>query len=181
MDNSRFDECMNRIRGGDKEALKEIYESCQEYIFHLMYSITGNYSDAEDLSVEFFLKLWDIADKYTPGGGYRRWLTVIARNLALDFLRRNQREIALEAENIEQELEKHSGDDPGYEKVLDDISIEQALAGLSPAEREIVHLKVAGELTFQNIADILKVPMGTVTWRYRQAVGKLRRCGYEAL
>ena len=45
---------------------------------------------------------------------------------------------------------------------------------------EIVNLKVIGEQTFERIAAILQLPLGTVTWRYRQAITKLRRCGYEA-
>jgi len=50
---------------------------------------------------------------------------------------------------------------------------------LKPKEREIIHLKILGELTFQEIADILKIPLGTVTWRYHNAIKKLRRHGYE--
>jgi len=60
------------------------------------------------------------------------------------------------------------------------MNVEQVLSLLKPAEREIVHLKVIGEQTFERIAAILQLPLGTVTWRYRQAITKLRRCGYEA-
>ena len=181
MDNKKFEECMHRIRNGDKDALKEIYEAYHEYIFHLIYSITGNYSDAEDLTIEFFIKLWDMGDKYIPGGGHKRWITVIARNLTLDFLRSKKREIPYEAEKITEEMNKSAWDDPGYQEAIEEMTMEEALGQLSPAEREVVHLKVIGELTFRHIAGILKIPMGTVTWRYRQAINKLRRCGYETL
>ena len=66
------------------------------------------------------------------------------------------------------------------EEVVSDMNVEQVLNLLKPAEREIVHLKVIGEQTFERIAAILQLPLGTVTWRYRQAITKLRRCGYEA-
>jgi len=50
---------------------------------------------------------------------------------------------------------------------------------IKETEREIVHLKVIGEMTFQEIANLLNQPLGTVTWRYQEAIKKLRRCGYE--
>ena len=50
---------------------------------------------------------------------------------------------------------------------------------LKPSERQVVSLKVLGELTFKEIADIMDIPMGTVTWKYQNAIKKLRRCGYE--
>lgn len=64
-------------------------------------------------------------------------------------------------------------------EVIADMSLRQALDALKPKEREVVHLKIMGEMTFQEIADVLKVPLGTVTWRYQNAIQKLRRCGYE--
>ena len=65
------------------------------------------------------------------------------------------------------------------QEVIADMSLRQALDRLKPGEREIVHLKIMGEMTFQEIADMLKAPLGTVTWRYQNAIQKLRRCGYE--
>ncbi len=180
MDNIKFEECMHRIRNGDKAALKEIYEAYNGYIFHLFLSLTGNHQDAEDLGIEFFIKLWNLGDKYIPGSGHRRWLTVIARNQALDFLRSRGRELPLEAEEMAVHIDKASGEDNAYDEVIENMSVQEALAGLEPSEREIVHMKVIGQLTFRHIAGILNIPMGTVTWRYQQAVKKLRRCGYEA-
>ena len=57
----------------------------------------------------------------------------------------------------------------------------QALKTLSQKEREIVHMKLLGELRFKDISEVTKQPMGTVTWLYNQGIKKLRRClaGYE--
>ncbi len=62
---------------------------------------------------------------------------------------------------------------------VSDLSIRQALETLKPSERQVVSLKVLGELTFKEIADVMGIPMGTVTWKYQNAIKKLRRCGYE--
>ena len=181
MENEKFDKCMYRIRSGDKNALKEIYEEYNDYIFHLLLSLIGNYQDAEDITVEFFIKLWDQSDRFVPGGGHKRWMTVIARNMALDFLRSRGREIPVEPQDVGTQIDADPQIEKGYDEVIEDMSVAKALDSLTPAEREVVHMKVIGDLTFRNIADILKIPMGTVTWRYRQAVSKLRRGGYEAL
>ncbi len=78
------------------------------------------------------------------------------------------------------EVVTEDASDVSVEKeVIADMSLRQALDSLKPGEREVVHLKIMGEMTFQEIADILKIPLGTVTWRYQNAIRKLRRCGYE--
>ena len=63
--------------------------------------------------------------------------------------------------------------------MLGNMTVSQALDTLKPAERQIVSLKVLGEMTFKEIARSMQIPMGTVTWKYQNAIKKLRRCGYE--
>ena len=64
-------------------------------------------------------------------------------------------------------------------QVISDISIKEALETLNEKEKNVIHMKIMGEMTFQEIADLLGEPLGTITWRYREAIKKLRRCGYE--
>ena len=70
----------------------------------------------------------------------------------------------------EDRQEKSSAED----RVLCKLSLEQALMTLKEEERQIVNLKIMGELTFREIARILKKPPGTVAWRYRTAMEKLK-------
>ena len=65
--------------------------------------------------------------------------------------------------------------------VVEQLSIEKTLEQLKPEEREIINMKVLSDMTFKEISEILQIPMGTVTWRYREAIKKLRRCGYEEI
>ena len=65
------------------------------------------------------------------------------------------------------------------QEVIEELSMKEALEKLDSKEREIVHLKIMGEMTFQEIAGILAMPLGTVTWKYQNALKKLRRCGYH--
>lgn len=199
MEDRVFDRCMERIKQNDKEALKEIYVAYAGFLFHFILGILGNRENAEDVTSEFFIKLWDIADKYVPGTGHRAWLSRIARNMAIDFLRKNKREIPYDAGEREFEMLAASDESAaeggkkggGYksesdnrdataEEAVSNLTVKEALERLKPAEREIVHLKIIGDMTFEEISDLLETPMGTVTWRYREAMKKLRRCGYEA-
>ena len=68
---------------------------------------------------------------------------------------------------------------PVEDEVIGNIALQEALALLKDGERQIINMKILGEMTFQEISDTLHMPMGTVTWKYRNAIGKLRRCGYE--
>ena len=107
--------------------------------------------------------------------------------MAIDFLRANKKEILYEGCDDEKQdgfkmlldTQNDSGDTTANE-VISNISLQEMLARLKPAEREVIHLKIVGEMTFEEISKMLGQPMGTVTWRYREAIKKLRRCGFDA-
>ena len=179
MGNEEFEACMNRIKNGDRNGLKEIYNAYSGYLYHMILGIVKNREDAEDITSELFIRLWKTADRDVPGNGHKRYLSVIAHNMAVDFLRARNREIVYDPQEDENELSSGTQDND-YDEVLENLAVEQALEKLGSAEREIVHLKIIGDMTFQSIADLLRIPLGTVTWRYQQAVQKLRRYGYEA-
>lgn len=175
MSEEQFENCMRLIKQGDKGALKEIYENYLAYIYSIIYRVLENKENAEDVTSEFFIKLWDIADKYQFGGLHKGWLATIARNMALDFIRKRKHE-QLTDEVMEQADHETSAVEA---KVVGELTIQKALDTLNHEEREVVNMKVMGDLTFKQIAQILQLPMGTVTWRYQNAIKKLRRCGYE--
>lgn len=177
MEEKQFHGCMKKIKAGDKTALREIYEAYMGYIYSIVFQVVMNREDAEDITSEFFIKLWKLADTYRSGSGHKAWLAAIARNMAIDLLRKNKREVL--TEDFADSVSENASADDVEGDVISDISLKAALDTLKPGEREVVNLKIMGGFTFQEIADILKQPMGTVTWRYQNAIKKLRRCGYE--
>lgn len=197
MTDQEFEQCMRYMRENDKNALKKVYEAYLPYIYGLILGIVGNKEQAEDVTSEFFLKLWDVSDTYKPGKGHRAWIATIARNLAIDSVRKRKREVLTESfeekrgEEDERmvytdHLNSHNPSAKGEncqseveDEVVRNLSIREALSKLSEKEQEVVHLKVMGELSFKEIAQLLAEPMGTITWRYQNAMKKLRRCGYE--
>lgn len=177
MEEKQFHACMKKIRAGDKTALHEIYEAYIGYIYSLVFHVVQNKEDAEDITSEFFIKLWKLADTYQSRDGHRAWLATIARNMAIDQLRKNKREVL--TDDFADSFPENASSDDVEGEVLSDMSLRAALETLKPEEREIVNMKIMGEHTFQEIAGILQQPLGTVTWRYQNAIRKLRRCGYE--
>ncbi|MDR2547247.1 MAG: RNA polymerase sigma factor [Lachnospiraceae bacterium] len=192
MTNQDFDACIERIKNGDRSGLKEIYEAYLSYIFRIVFDVLKSRENAEDITSEFFIKLWEKAGSYRLGGGHRAFLTVMARNMAIDFLRKHRKE---ELTAMLQDLGAGAdevGNTPGTAvsaamvetnpteaAVIAEMTIQKALDLLGEAERQIIGMKVLGELTFREIAEVLKCPLGTVTWRYQNAIKKLRRCGFE--
>lgn len=188
MTEHQFEQAVGRMVCGDKTGLKEIYENYLGYIYRIVYEILQSKENAEDVTSDFFIRLWDKAGQFKPGTGHKGYLATMARNMAIDFLRKHKKEeLTAMLQDIESEPEEDwnvrtgiskSGTDVEME-VVQNMSVQAAMETLKPGERQIVSMKVLGELTFKEIAQIMGIPMGTVTWKYQNAIKKLRRCGYE--
>lgn len=179
---------MLRMQHGDREPLNSIYRDYIGFVYSVVYSVVGNKENAEDLSADFFIRLWEQAEKYRPGTGHKAWMSRIAHNMAIDFLRKRRRE------TLTDEMEAAGEDDgskkgknvfdndytnPVEDEVVSNMSLQQALRSLSEEERSVINMKIIGDMTFKSIAQALGLSMGTVTWRYQSAIKKLRKYGYE--
>ena len=173
MTNEQFDACMRQIQAGDKVGLKMIYEEYKAYIFAVMRSVCPGQEDAEDLAVDFFVRLWQQAGSYRPGSGHKTWMTKIARNMAIDHVRRSGREVLTEEvrQTEDGELTSPSAED----EALETMTFKEAIGTLSPVKQQIMVMKIAGQMTFEEISQILGIPLGTVTWHYQDSLKRLRR------
>lgn len=190
MNEHQFEEAVARMVRGDKSGLKEIYENYVGYIYRIIFEVLQSKENAEDVTSDFFIRLWDKAAQFKPGNGHKGYLAVMARNMAIDFLRKHKKEeltalmqdLGADAEEEQRQGAKIFSKDTVSsveQEVVETMTIKQALDTLKPSERQIVSLKILGELTFKEIAQCMEIPMGTVTWKYQNAIKKLRRCGYE--
>ena len=184
----RFAECMQAIANGDRDALKEIYEEYLPYLYTIVLGVVQQRETAEDVTSDVFIRIWNSAAKFQPGSGHKGWLATIARNMAIDELRKHKREVLMgggggDEENdgggIEDFSEQETPSEGVEDEVVEQLLVMEALDRLKPEEREIVDMKVLSDMTFKEISEILQIPMGTVTWRYQAAIKKLRRYGYE--
>ena len=125
MEEKQFNACMERMKSGDKDALHEIYEAYCGYIYSIVLSTVSNREDAEDVTSEFFMKLWRLADTYRGGNGHRAWMAAIVRNMAVDLMRKTKREIL--TEDFVDTMTETASDVCVETKVLSDMSLRQAL------------------------------------------------------
>ena len=173
MTDKEFDQSMEQIMRGEKEGLRRIYEEYGTFIYKTLLSAVKIPLDAEDLTSDLFLRLWQKAEQYRRGAGHKAYLARIAHNMAVDHLRARGK-LTFTLDDDEENF------DPQDTVRTDDaaesgISFDEAINSLPQAEGEIVNLHIGLELTFKEIAEVLRIPLGTVTWRYRSAIEKLRK------
>lgn len=170
MTEHEFYTAIKGLAKGNKDMLHAIYDAYGRLIYTIVYDILKNREDAEDVTSEFFIKLYSIAGSYKPGNGHKKWLVTIARNMAVDRIRKIDREALVD------EIPETGQSGSMEEQVVNSVSLKVAMESLKPDEREIVDMKVAGGFTFREISEIVGKPMGTVTWLYNSAIKRLRRC-----
>ena len=87
MTDREFEQCMSAMAAGDRDSLRHIYDAYLKLIYAVVYDAIGQREEAEDVTSEFFIKLYSIAGSYKPGNGHKKWLVTIARNMAVDRIR----------------------------------------------------------------------------------------------
>jgi len=156
-------------------AWDQIVRTHSARVYRLAYRLTGNPHDAEDLTQEVFVRVFRSLSSYTPGS-FEGWLHRITTNLFLDQARRRQRiRFDAFADDAEQRL---PGSAPTPERALHDqlfdSDVERALAALPPEFRAAVVLCDVEGLTYDEIADVLGVKLGTVRSRIHRGRAQLR-------
>lgn len=174
MTDRQFERRIMLIQNGDKQGLKEIYDEYGKMIYQCVFQVLRSPHDAEDVTSDFFLKLWKIADTYCFGGKHKRWLVTIARNMALDLLKKQSHEQLTLNEDTERTASEPADSVSTEETVTGNMAVAEALEKLDESEREIINMKIFADMTFKDIAAVLEKPIGTVTWKYRNAISKLR-------
>ncbi len=145
-------------------------------VYRLAYRLTGNPYDAEDLTQEVFVRVFRSLHTYTPGT-FEGWLHRITTNLFLDQARRKSR---IRFDSLPEDADNRLPSavptpDVAYLSQMFDADIEAALAELPPDFRAAVVLCDVEGLTYEEIADVLGVKMGTVRSRIHRGRSMLRK------
>ena len=158
---------LKRVAEGDKNAFEKLYNDYYKLVFAVAWSITRDRLDAEDVCAEVFIAIWKKSGTYNGGNG-KSWICAIAKNLALTQISKRAREIS----NIDNETA--FGTYRIENRADDKILLDSALSVLSEKERETVLMFNAG-LKHREIAEITAEKLGTITWRYSEALKKMRK------
>lgn len=161
-----LDRLAPKIAERDKQAFEQLYDQMRKLVFTVCLGVVKNRGLAEELMQETFVTVWTRSGEFR-GSGYKTWILTVARHKSINALKKNRRETAVDF----MENEYLGG---GYELNTDTgIVLKQALEKLSGDERQIVLMRNAG-MKAKEIAQVLKLPRGTVSWKYTQALKKLK-------
>jgi RNA polymerase sigma-70 factor (ECF subfamily) len=164
---------VGRIARGDQDALSELYERHGRALFHYLFQLTPDRSVAEELLQDTMVAVWKSAHTFRGRSRVETWLFGVAQRQAHNTLRRRGIPLAERAD-----LEALPSPLPQPEEALLAGIAHDELASLlrrvSPGHREIVHLIFVRQLSYQESADILDVPVGTVKSRLSMAKRALR-------
>ncbi len=148
-----------------KDALCRLYEMFKSSVFAVAFSITCDYHLSEDCVAETFVRLTQVKRFSPKEGDGRGFIHAVARNVALEQRRRYKKECTSFVIQSYGEADK---------TVEDSIFLNQMLKYLSDKQRQIVVMRCCSELSFKEIASIMKCPETTVKSRYRKAIAILQ-------
>ena len=167
LDGSECEKALLRIAEGDREALKILYQRMNRQIYAVAYSVLRDFSLADDVVQETYVKIIEKAFSYRKGTNARAWVLSVARNLAIDLFRKRRFEGAEETFT-----------DPAMRfdegAVVSSMEVKRALDTLDDEERQIITLKIYAGLRHKEIASLLGITEEASKKKYQRAVAKLR-------
>jgi len=166
---------VRRIRDGDAEALRAIVERYQDRIFSLIYGIVRDRHEVEDVAQEVFLKVYTRIQAFDERSKFYTWLYRVAANAAKDHVKKRSRRpaVALEEDNVL----SATGTSPVRHAAAAETRrlVREAIAALPLRYREVLTLRELEGLSYNEIAGVLQISIGTVESRLHRARAKLKR------
>lgn len=168
-------ELLRRVGAGDRAALRALYERHSDSLHKFLRYRLRDPFEAGDLVQEVFLEIWRTAARFEGRSAPRTWIFGIARNKAVDRMRRGLREVT--APDPGAEIVDESPDPEAIAAAASDAArLRACIAKLSDAHRSVIHLAYHEELPYGEIAAIEDVPVGTVKTRIMHAKRLLLHC-----
>ena len=168
-DRHELQQLLIHIAGGEREALAELYQRTRSAVYGLALSYLKNAHDAQDLTQDVYVQVWDRAEQYRLIGSPMGWLLAVCRNLCLMRLRREDRHASLSEEEWDAIPARECGLDADERALL-----QSALASLTDEERRVVLLHAVTGLKHRELAALLELPLPTILSKYHRALKKMR-------
>lgn len=177
-------ELLRAVKAGDATAYRGLVEKYQGRVYAMVYGMVRNREDARDITQEAFVKAYGSLESFRLESSFYTWLYRIAMNLAIDFIRKKQRQGTT---SFEESIatrdedggiaEVHHEDDPRrllerkrlYERIMD------AMEQLPTDQKQAILLRELEGLSYKEISEIMDIPEGTVMSRLFYARKKLQK------
>jgi RNA polymerase sigma-70 factor (ECF subfamily) len=175
-------ELVKQCLAGDHGAWERIVRQYHQRIYNLAYRFTGRFDESEDLTQEIFLKVYRTLNSYrSESGALVTWMVRVGRNHLIDHYRKFKTErtqtdsLEVEYEKAEENPARYASPSQALEQRELSERVHRALLKVSEDLRESVILRDLEEFTYEEIADMLKLPLGTVKSRINRGRAELAR------
>jgi len=167
-------ELVRQIQEGDEMAFAEIVKIYKDKIVNFLWKITGDYQKAVELSQETFMRVYFKANKYKPIAPFSSWVYTIASNLAKTEMKKMRRYAAVSLDDVQNNLPMETyASNPTDSGLLSNLR--EALNSLHPRYKIPVILKDIEGFSQEEIAQMLKSPLGTIKARISRGRDYLRK------
>lgn len=178
---------VQRCLDGDSGAWTELVKAHHRRVYGLCYRFTGSANDAEDLTQDVFVKVYgNLAAFDLTRGSFQTWITTLTRNLLVDHFRRTKQQRVTdsidagweETDDLTIAMRLASGGPSQHDKAAQkEIAkmVQEALTRISPELREAVILRDLQDMDYKEIAQVLRIPEGTVKSRISRGRAELAR------
>lgn len=156
---------ISKIKGGDMSAFDKLYAETSKGVYFMALSVLKDRGLAEEIMQETYIRLLKNLDNFDDTKNAMNWLLTMSKNLAINLYNRNKREIVTDPSLVT----------PDRQYTMRDNSIiDMALKNLSQTEFNVLMLCEIKGFKRREVAAMLDMPLGTVTWHYNKALKKLR-------
>ena len=158
----------NKLKENRNEGFNELYSKYNKVVYGIAFSILKNKENSEDIVQIVFTKIYQIKEENLPNSNEASWLYTLTKNESINFILKNKNYIRVET------LEELPTEDRNFEDIIDKDTYNKIIKRLNETEREIVSLKIISRMTFKDISKLLKMPIGTVQWKYYTSIHTLK-------
>lgn len=168
IDKKELHSIFTNLRIDKEKSFNELYEKYSKLIYNIAFSILKSRENSEDVMQNVFSKIYKLDNEKLPSDNEASWLYSITKNETINYMKKLKKEVSIE------DIDYVQYDDKDLENIIDKDSYEKIMDKLDKTEKEIVSLKIIGNMKFMDIAQLLDMPMGTVQWKYYTALHSLK-------
>jgi len=174
-----IDTLIQRCLAGDQDAWADIVRQYRRRVYSVAYKFTGNHEEAEDLTQDIFIKVFRALHTFDRRANFQTWLISVSRNMCID----HYRSVRKERETINRDINADDlspvADGPAADALVEQqgqaVLLRRALAALPEPLKTAVTMRDLQDLSYQEIAERLRVPEGTVKSRINRGRTELVR------
>lgn len=173
---STHEELIRLVAQGDEAAFEQLYDSVAARVYGLVLKVLRDPSQSQEVTQEVFVDIWTQAPRFDADRGKAMsWILMMAHRRAVDRVRASQASTDRDLrEGIKEYKESYDDVAQSVETAMEAQRVNEALITLSSNQQEAIRLAYYGGYTHQEVAEILKIPVGTVKTRIRDGMIKLR-------